>query len=365
MFKLFKKKYSSYLGVDIGTTGIRIVQLGESEKGIELQNYAYLETKEYLEVLGNQDSLNDIKMYDKKIIADLGTIIEEANIDTKKVVMSIPASSAFSSILHLPGISKNDIGKAVDFEARRYIPIPIEEVVFDWSIIRKKKLPKKNKTGENQETEVLLIAISKETTGKYVNIAKALNLELVSLETEPFALSRCLIGEEKGIYAIVDIGNKTTSVTVIENGCIAGSHNISGTGGEEITKIISRGFNIDVARAEKLKIDISNNNNDEELEGKIFDIILPIIDIIVSEIKKINELQSTDSKQNIKKIILTGGTIGIPKLVDYFSKELRIPVETGNPWRNIIYNDSLSEKLGEHAPLFSIAVGLALRGFEK
>ncbi|MCK5332245.1 pilus assembly protein PilM, partial [Candidatus Parcubacteria bacterium] len=118
MFSLFKKKYNSYLGVDIGTTGIRIVQLGETERGIELENYAYLETKEYLEILGNQDGLNDIKMSNNKIVADLGKIMKEAGFNTKKVIMSIPASSAFSSTIILPDIPKSEIAKAVDFEAR-------------------------------------------------------------------------------------------------------------------------------------------------------------------------------------------------------------------------------------------------------
>ncbi|MCK5412896.1 MAG: type IV pilus assembly protein PilM [Candidatus Pacebacteria bacterium] len=364
MFNFFKKKSNSYLGIDIGTTGIRVVQLGRDEENIKLENYAYLETKEYLEILGEQDNLNDIKMSNNKIVTDLGSIIREADINTNKVIMSIPTSSAFSSIITLPDIPESEIAKAVDFEARRYIPIPLEEVVFDWSIIKKKKKSKKNKVDNSFENEILLVAISKETTNKYVNIVKALGLELVSLETEPFSLARCLVGQEEGVFEIIDMGNKTTSITIIENGTVSGSHNISGTGGEEITKMISRGFNVDLNRAEKLKIDFGSNKN-KDLENKMFDIILPMTNVIISELKRTNDLHFINNKKKIKKIILTGGTIGIPRLVEHLSEELEILVEIGNPWKGVMCDPSLSNKLEKNAPFFSIAVGLALRGFEK
>ncbi|MCK5332834.1 type IV pilus assembly protein PilM, partial [Candidatus Parcubacteria bacterium] len=307
---------------------------------------------------------NDIKMSNNKIVIDLRNVIMKAKLDTKKVIMSIPTASAFSSTITLPDVSESEMAKAVDFEARRYIPIPLDEVVFDWSIIKKRKKIHSNSSDNTLENEILLVAISKETTSKYVNIVKALGLELVSLETEPYSLARCLVGAEKGAFEIVDMGNKATSIAVVENGSVSGSHNISGTGGEEITKMISRGFNVDFDRAEKLKLDFSSNQN-EDLENKMFDIILPMTHVIISEIRKINDSHLDNSKEKIKKIILTGGTIGIPKLVEHLSKELDISVEIGNPWKNIIFDSSLTDKLEKNAPFFSVAVGLALRGFEK
>ena len=128
--------------------------------------------------------------------------------------------------------------------------------------------------------------------------------------------------------------------------------------------MISRGFNVDLNRAEKLKIDFSSNKNNE-VENKMFDIILPMINILVSEVKKINDLHFVNNKEKVKKIILTGGSVGIPGLVEHFVKELDIPVEIGDPWKNIIYNDSLSDQLEKNSPFFSVAIGLALRGFEK
>ncbi|MCK4592378.1 type IV pilus assembly protein PilM [Candidatus Parcubacteria bacterium] len=368
IFNFFKKPPSSFLGIDIGTTGIRIVQLGSQDGNIILENYASIETKDYLEILGNGGNLNNIKMSDSKIAKDLGKIIKKSGIMSKKVAMSIPISSAFSSIMDLPDISEEEITKAVDFEARQYIPIPINEVVFDWNIIGKEIKNENNNMVDNskqiKKIKVLLVAIPKETTSKYMNIAEILGLKLIALETESFSLARSLAGKSEGVFTIVDIGNKTTSVTIVENGSVIGSHTVLGAGGEEITKIISHGFSIDFNRAENLKMDVGFSAN-RGSEKKISEVMLPIINIIISEIKKINESHSRVGKKNVKKVILAGGTANLPGLIAHFSKELDVPVEIGNPWKNIIYDSALNKALKENSPFFSAAVGLALRGFEK
>ena len=368
MFNFFKKPLSSFLGIDIGTTGIRIVQLGLRDGNIILENYASIETKDYLEILGNGGNLNNIKMSDSKIAKDLENVIKKSGIISKKVAMSIPISSAFSSIMTLPDISEKEIAKAVDFEARQYIPIPISEVVFDWSIIGKETHNESNNMVDNskqiKKIKVLLVAIPKETTSKYMNIVKTLGLKLIALETESFSLARSLTGKNDGTFTIVDIGNRTTSITIVENGSVIGSHTVLGVGGEEITKIISHGFNVDFNRAENLKIDIGFGAN-RGSKKDISEVMLPIISIIISEIRKINESYSRANKKNVKKVILTGGTAGLPGLITNFSKELDVPVEIGNPWENILNDKALNESLKENSPFFSVAVGLALRGFEK
>lgn len=365
MFNLFKKPPSSFLGVDIGTTGIRIVQLGLREKAIKLENYASIETKDYLEILGNSGNLNNIRMSDDKIAKDLGSIMEKAGITSKNIIMSIPISSAFSSVITLPDIPRDELAKAVQFEARQYVPISLNEVVFDWSVIGKETENNQHPGSKRMnKIKALLVAIPKETTGKYVNIARLLNLNLSALETESFSLARSLVGKKEGIFTIVDIGNKTTSVTVVENGSVVGSHSILGAGGEEMTRIISHGFNVDYNRAEKLKIDNRFNENKDSQE-KICEMILPIANIIISEIKKINEAYFRINKKKIQKVIFTGGAVSFSGLIKRFSKEIGLPTEIGNPWNNIAYDEVLGEKLEDNAPFFGIAVGLALRGFEK
>jgi len=360
MFNFFKKKPTSFLGVDIGTTSIKIAQLGIDGDSIKLENYAFLEDKDYLEVLGSVNGSSNLKISDMQVVEDLTEIKKEAKITSDDAIMSIPGSSAFSSIISLPNMSEDEISKAINYEARQYIPIPLEEVVFDWSIISKKG--EEDKKG-SKKIKVLLVAIPKEITEKYTKIASALKLKLIALETESFSLARSLIGDEEGAFIIVDIGNKMTNVTVIENGYVLASHSAFGTGGKEITRAISYGFNIDFKRADKLKKDIGLSFSGPQ--KKVSETIFPTINIIVSEIKKTSEMYIRDNKKTVKRVIVTGGSANLPGLVKYFSSELNISVEIGNPWRNIVYDKILSRKLKEMSSDFSVAVGLALRGFEK
>ncbi len=360
MFNFFKKKPTSFLGVDIGTTSIKIAQLGIDGDSIKLENYAFLEDKDYLEVLGSVNGSSNLKISDMQVVEDLTEIKKEAKITSDDAIMSIPGSSAFSSIISLPNMSEDEISKAINYEARQYIPIPLEEVVFDWSVISKKG--EEDKKG-SKKIKVLLVAIPKEITEKYTKIASALKLKLIALETESFSLARSLIGDEEGAFIIVDIGNKMTNVTVIENGYVLASHSAFGTGGKEITRAISYGFNIDFKRADKLKKDIGLSFSGPQ--KKVSETIFPTINIIVSEIKKTSEMYIRDNKKTVKRVIVTGGSANLPGLVKYFSSELNISVEIGNPWRNIVYDKILSRKLKEMSSDFSVAVGLALRGFEK
>lgn len=369
MFNFFKKDPASFLGIDIGTTSIKVVQLGREDKNIKLENYAFLEDKDYLEVLGNANGSSNLKISDAQVIDDLIEIKKEAGIICNNAIMSVPISSAFSSIISLPNMPKDEISRAVSFEARQYIPIPINEVVFDWSIISEDD--KNNKEENNnrksldarKKIKILLVAIPKEITEKYTTIASALKLNLIALETESFSLARSLIANKEGIFTIVDIGNKMTNVTVIENGFVLASHSAFGTGGREITKAISHGFDIDFKRAEKLKRDAGLSFS--ESQKKVSEVIFPTVNIIISEVKKMNETYFGKNKKKIEKVIVTGGSANLFGLIKCFSDELNIPVEIGNPWKNITYNKVLVEKLKGMSSDFSVAAGLALREFEE
>lgn len=368
MIDLFKKKPTSFLGIDIGTTGIRMVQLGMNEKEIKLENYAYTETKEYMEILSNGRRTVDVKMSNDEILEDLLEIMNEAGINAPKTAVSIPTSSAFSFVMVLPNISKEEITEAINYEARQYIPLPLDEVIFDWNVINR-KTGKKEEEDEDEESkkankiDVLLVAIPKEITKKYTDIIKKTKLELVALETESFSLARSLVGNSEETSMIVDIGNKTTSIIVVENGSVLESHSVSGVGGEEITKVISHGFSVDFNRAESLKRAVGLTFAGPQ--KKVSEIILPIVSIIISEIKKVSDSYSSKNNRDVEKIIVSGSSAALPGLIDYFSKELDIDVEMANPWKNITYDKALSKKLKTLSTFFSVSIGLALRGFEK
>lgn len=378
MLSFLNKKSASFFGIDLGTTGIRVVQLAMENGRVTLRNYVSLEAEKRINPDGTVVKKN-IQSLDKDTIESMKTILNSAEVADHRVAMSVPASSTFTSIITFPRMPKEKIEQAVNYEARQYIPIPMEEVVFGWNIIsndRKKFDKKDNKVaaksetvkggggyGGDDKTRVLLIAIPKEISAKYLEIANAFSLDLVALETESFSLARSLVGQREGAFMIIDVGYKMTGITIVDDGSVTESHSISSVGGEELTKIIAHSFGVNEERANVLKREIGLNPN--SADHKLAEIVTPIIGIIISEIKKNQQAYLRTNGKKIGGIVLTGGSSRMPGLQEYLSKELNLPVEVGNPFKMVSYDPRLEGKLEAIASSYSVAMGLALYNFEK
>lgn len=380
MLSFLNKKSASFFGIDLGTTGIRVVQLAFENGRVTLKNYVSLEAEKRINPDGTVVKKN-IQSLDKDTIESMKTILNKAEVADHKVAMSVPASSTFTSIISFPRMPKEQIENAVNYEARQYIPIPMEEVVFGWSIIsndRKKATTKANakadpaKPGQRAEavgyagedkTRVLLIAIPKETSQKYLQIANSFNLDLVALETESFSLARSLIGPREGAFLIIDVGYKMTGITIVDDGSVTESHSISSVGGEELTKIIAHSFGVNEERANVLKREIGLDVNSPD--KKLAEIVMPILGIIISEIKKNQQNYLRTNGKKISGIVLTGGSSRMPGLSEYLSRELNLPVEIGNPFKMVSYDSRLEGKLEAIASSYAVAMGLALYNYEK
>lgn len=376
MFSLLGNNSSSFFGIDLGTTGIRVVELAWEGSRVALRNYVSLEAGKRINPDGTVVKKN-IQSLDKDTIESMKTILNTAEVANHKVAMSVPASSTFTSVITFPRMSKEQLETAVNYEAPKYIPIPMEEVVFGWSIISNDRNSQDAKGGEKdldlgagrayhggneEKTRVLLIAIPKELSAKYLQIANAFSLDLVSLETESFSLARSLVGHREGVYMIIDIGYKMTGITIVDDGSVTESHSIFTVGGEEFTKVISNCFGINEERANLLKKESGLNSPSDR---KLADILMPILSIIISEAKKNQQSYLQTNGKRIDGIILTGGSSRMPGLQEFIAEEMNLPVEIGNPFRSISYDSLLTEKLEAISSSYAVAVGLALYNFEK
>lgn len=342
LFGIGEKK--SYLGVDIGSTSIKLVELAE-EKGLpSLVTYGYAER-----------SIGDIVKGDaKQILSKVADLLKklytEAGITNFQAVTALPNFSVFNSVINLPVMSKKDLDSAVRWEAKKFVPLPIEEVVLDWRIIDTISSDQNKKN-----YRILLTAAGKNLVRRYVEIFKRADLELLSLETESFALSRSLIGKSQETTMIIDTSAVTTDIIIIEKGIPALSRSID-VGGITISRAIANSLNIDFQRAEQFKRDIGMSGS-----SKIPKIIESILKPVVDEMRYSLRLYQDQSSKKVTKVILSGGSSYLPNLSEYFSKELDIRVIIGNPWSTVNYSDELKPALEEVAPRFAVAVGLALR----
>ncbi|MBI2454379.1 MAG: type IV pilus assembly protein PilM [Parcubacteria group bacterium] len=349
----FSRKSRRQLGVDIGTSSVKIVELEKNDAGLGLFNYGIMDGSDFLGDANGSNTLTGLKMSEGDIALALKRLMSEAKIKTVDAVMSIPIFSSFITVMELPNLTQKELENAVPFEARSYIPVPLSEVVLDWFVIP----PASPSSG--QKADVLLIAVPKEIVTKYQRVAAAAGLNLTALESESFSLARILVGSDQGTVMLADLGARNSNLTIIDRAFIFMSHSAD-LSGKEITKVISRSLNIIPERAEELK-KTSGVLSAGANQG-LNQVVYPFIDKLVNEIERMNSLFFKKENKKVEKIILTGGAANLPGLTEYLSRHLGLAVMVGNAFSKIKFEPLLEQLLRrELSSGLAVAAGLAMR----
>lgn len=347
-------KERSYLGIDVGTDNIKLVELKDEAGRPKLVTYGFTDLSVRF---GGDDLITNVE----RTAQILNRVCRKAKITGRKVVAALPVSSIFSSVINLTGIktdSPKELEDTIKWEAKKVIPLPLEEMILDW-----KTLSSENEKvdGEIKVNRFLLTAAPQKLVQRYLELFKKTNLEIISLETEGFALVRSLVGGDKSAVMIVDVGGRMTNISVIKNSIPVLNRSID-TGGANFTQIISQGLKLDWDAAEQFKKDLSTIEQVSE-----FSSFQEVLNSLVHEIKYCFGLyqQENDAlEEKIEKVILTGGSSLLPNFDVYLSKALNIKVFVGDPWARTIYPESLKPVLDKIGPKMAVAVGLAMREIE-
>lgn len=352
----------SYLGIDLGTSSIKVVELTSEKEKPRLVTYGFSEQSTDIVKSDSQE-------VQRKIVSALKSITNKAKTTTTKAVAALPSFAVFSSIISLPTMSKKDLVAAVRWEAKKFVPMPLEEMILDWKILNeaeptnRKKQPEKEKVIDQQKKsknyKILLTAAPKNLVQRYVDIFRAANLQLVSLETEAFALERCLIGNDKSAIVVIDIGAIACDISIISEGIPILNRSVD-IGGNTITKAIANSLNVDLERAEQFKRDFGISSA-SSTQGQIPRTIEFIISSIINEIKYVLSLYQNQGEKEIEKIVLAGGSSFLPNITNYLERTLNLKVFIGDPWSRVIYPVDLKPILQELGPRFAVAIGLAMR----
>lgn len=334
-FSSIFSKQKSILGVDIGTANIKIAQITHDSQPV-LDTYGIVNLTYQVDNKNNSVAITQTA----EILANL---LKHARTTTKKCVVSLPNSAVFTSVIELPKMSEKELGSSIEFEAKKYIPLPISEVGLSWSLV----------STEANSVKVLLTAVPNQIRDSYVKVFELAGLELEAIEIEALALIRSLVSDMGKNSVIIDIGAKSTGLNLIKNGFLQLTRNLN-IGGDTITNRIAQALNLSYLRAEQFKRDFGVSE-----ATFIPEAIKPILTIIKNEVKQlINIYQSHDSK--IDKIILVGGGNNLPGVAEFF-KDLGVEVELGDPLKTVSYPKAGEPVIKRFALQLPIAIGLALR----
>src|SRR3989344_2487422 len=366
---LLQSKGESVIGIDIGSSSIKIVQLKRDHGRIILETYGELATGPYADLaVGQAATLPPEKL--GEMVQDL---IKEANITTSLGAFSIPLKSSLLIVLEMPDIKPAELAKAIPIEARRYIPVPISEVALDWWIIPRTENTFEESEGEEKvgasqtKVEVLVVAIHKGTLTQYESIAHLARVQSKFFEIETFsAIRSSFVGHDLGATTIIDMGAGATKMAIIDYGIVKLSHTI-GKGSQDVTMAISKSLGVDFAKAEEIKREIGLKRPSKQLPGRTLSIddvgfaTNPIVEYIFAEANRAIVNYQKKYKRSVDHAVLIGGGALLKGVHDIAVRYLGSEVTIGTPFEKVESPAFLSPVLKETGPEFAVAIGLALR----
>ena len=362
---IFAHKSISGLGIDLGTSSLKAVEIALVDGKPRLVNYGYVENIE--------NPMRAREMEAKKRIAYLlRKMLDEAGIASRHTATALPNFSVFSAVMSVPYLKKNnEFDAAIRWEAKKFVPMPLEEMTLKWEILQSTphgktasapsvKLGAHPTPASHQQVEVLITAAPRSVLQHFVDIFQFSQLELTAIETESLASARCLVGNDPATVVLVDIGAVSSDISVIEHGVPVISRSID-TGGISITKVIQQHMNIDERRAEQFKRDIGMGSGVHQEQEGMRRLIDSVFQPVLNEIRYSLELYQHRGKGVVQKVVLSGGSAYLIGIVEYLSEVLKLPVFIGDVWQFVSYPQDLKPVLDELGPRFSVSAGLALR----
>ncbi|KKP42228.1 MAG: Type IV pilus biogenesis protein PilM [Parcubacteria group bacterium GW2011_GWA2_33_14] len=351
-FKIFFPK--KMVGIDIGTSAIKVVELSRWGKGNTLENYGQIQSS----LIYKQQSSNYEKsssLLSKEFVSRaIRGILEESHIKTKEVIFSIPDFFTFCTSFEIPPMPEKEIPGAVRYNASQYITLPISEVTLDWKIIARHPGDKKS------ALKIFLVAIPNQVIKEYQEIASMSGLDLYALEAEAFGITRALVkSNNKKTICIMDVGVQSSTVNIIDGGFLQRSYSFNFYS-NKLSKSISTALGIEYDKAEEIKIKEGILSSRPGVAETLYLLINPLL----MEIKTISAEFFQSEQKQVEEIYLTGGAANLPGLKEYFAESLKKNTSLPNCFSDFLYPPILEETLKDMSPSFAAAVGVALGGLE-
>ena len=354
MFKLESQSF----GLDISDLSLKIIKLEKTGEGLKLSSFGETKVPSGIIEGGEVKNIENLAEIIKKSLKE----VKGKRIKTKYVISSLPEEKSFLDILQIPIMKEEEIEKAVKFEAENHIPLKLDEVYFDFEKIQ--PISKQEKY-----QEILIAATPRDIVDPYFKALEQAGLRPLALEIESLAIVRALIKKDAlitGPLLIIDFGETRTSFIIFSGKSLRFTSTIP-ISSQALTENISKNLKVSAKKAEKLK-------RDEGLEGReeIFEAMIPALTDLAEQIKIYLKYYRSHAPKNqiltngkkLERILLCGGGANLKGLIGFLSSTLKVKVELGNPWVNILKETvkEVPELSFEKSLAYTSALGLALRG---
>lgn len=340
----------SVVGIDLGTTSIKVVEVESRNGMLVLKTYGELQLGPY----GNAPLGNIATLDESKKTNALSDIMKEAGVSAKTGVLALPLSSSFVTIMSLTAKPDEDIEPRVRVEARKYIPIPLADVTLDWTELRP--------LGNSPKTvrEVLIAAVQNDAYAQMTAIMQAVQKFSQPSEIELFSAMRALEQPKQTSVAIIDLGGSTSKLYITHEGMLRKIHRVR-IGGVQATARVAELTGLGYEEAENLKRNFKHGGQHEDDVKRA---VVSTFERPLQEFKRVLAQHETKVGSAVSRIVLTGGTAAFAEMQPFASYMFDRSVEVANPFSKVAYPAFMEERLRDISPTFCVALGAALRPFE-
>ena len=338
------------LGLDIGSSSIKLCQLKETKKGIQLLNLS-------MAPLPSEAIVDGALMNSTAVVDAIHSMITQLKIKHKEAAISISGHSVIIKKISLPTMSTEELDESINWEAEQYIPFDINDVNIDYQMLQ-------NRPDQGQ-MDVLLVAAKREMVDEYAGVVREAGLTPVVVEVDCFSIQNAFEVNYRfppgEAVVLLDIGASTINITIVSNGITTFTRDIS-MGGNQFTEEIQKQLKVSYDEAENYKV--GNTGDDDKVKADVERIMANVAESMAGEIhRSLDFYLATSSEGRISRIYVSGGTVKVPALAHTIEKRVGVTVELVDPFRNIQVDSKVfnTDYIDEIRPMAAVAVGLGLR----
>ncbi len=353
----FESKPTQFVGIDIGSGGIKLVELRGQNKRPYLYTYAFSDVDVPLRAARTDEERAAAVDATAQMIKDIAA---GAKTTSNAAIASLPQRDVFSTIISIPHVEPKDFASTVAYEIEKLLPFPLVEAQLDTRKIE----PLPSEVEQYKKIDrVFVTAARKKVIQLYSEIFTKAGFKLQAIETETFAAIRALLGTDPAPTIIIDMGKLYTSFTYVVR-TVPIVDVVIETGGDKLNAVLARAWNKEVSEIEDMKIELFEQMTDATTDPAIDAILQPVFIPIIKEIELVLNTARHGASAALTrpdKIILTGGAARCPGLARKIETQFSVKTYAGDPWARVVAPSGLKPVLDRIGPRFTIAIGLAQR----
>lgn len=338
------------IGIDIGSSSVKMVQLKEARGSYQL-------VKLGLAMLPPEAIVDNAIMDSNAVVAAIRNLVETHKVKTKNVATSVSGHSVIIRKILLPIMTEEEMEASIQWEAEQYIPFEIAEVNLDVQILGPD-------AKDPSQMNVMLVAAKKDIVADYVALFKECGLNPLIMDVDCFAVANVYEASygiaDQEVVALIDLGDSSLNVNILKGGMSVFTRDIQ-VGGNVFNEELQKRLGLNSADAETVKL---GGEVGGVSPAAVAAVIEDTTEALTTDIQRaLDFFAASSSDERPRKVFITGGLSRVPAIKSSLANRLGIDVQVIDPWRQIAYDQKAfdAEYLQAMGPLFTVAVGLAMR----